>query len=68
MKKVIGSLLALAALVAVVAPSRPADAQVIYSNRCCNGYNQIVCFVDNGAFPLGSPCECACCAGVGHIC
>lgn len=67
-KKVIGSLLALTALVAVAAPAQKADAQVIVSNRCCNGYNQIVCIVGNGSFPLGDPCTCDCCPGVGHIC
>lgn len=66
-KKIVGSLLVLAALVAIAVPSRQADAQIV-SNRCCNAYNQIVCIIDNGAFVLGSPCTCNCCPGVGHIC
>lgn len=67
MKKVIGSLLTIAALVAVVLPSRPADAQII-SNRCCDGNNLVRCIVGNGMFQLGSPCVCDGIPGVGHIC
>lgn len=66
-KKIVGSLFALAALVAVVAPSRPADAQVTYSDQCCDTANVIRCIVGNGMFPLGARCFCEG-QGYGHIC
>jgi len=66
-KKILGSLLILAALVAVAVPSRPADAQLV-SNRCCDSLDIIRCVVSNGVFVLGTPCTCDGIPGVGHIC
>lgn len=58
MKKVIAVVLALAALVCVVAPVQKAEAQVVYSNYCCDGYGNHRCVMANGPFPIGSSCFC----------
>jgi hypothetical protein len=58
MKKLISSILiALFVGIVVIAPSDTAQAQVAYSNRCCDGNGIIRCTM--GAFwPIGSGCFC----------
>lgn len=57
MKRVISVLVALAIGIAVIAPSDVAQAQVVYSNRCCDGAGNVRCIM--GAFgPVGGGCFC----------
>jgi len=58
MKKLISSILiALFVGIVVIAPSAPAEAQVVYSNRCCDGNGTIRCLM-NVVGPIGSGCFC----------
>lgn len=57
MKKVIGALMALAIGVVVLAPTRPAEAQVVYSRNCCDGNGVIRCYLVNWT-PVGNGCFC----------
>lgn len=66
MKKLIGALMALAIGVAVIAPSAPAEAQVIiYTTACCDGGNYVRCAIN--PTPVGNPCFCYG-QGWGHAC
>ncbi len=57
MKKVISSILiALFIGVAVLAPSAPAEAQVV-SNRCCDGNGVVRCIM-SAYGPVGGGCFC----------
>lgn len=44
--------------VALLGPSAPAEAQVIYSNYCCDGAGVHRCVMVNGPFPIGTSCFC----------
>lgn len=57
MKKLFGLLLALAVGVAVIAPSTPAEAQVVYSRQCCDGAGVVRCYLVNWT-PVGNACFC----------
>lgn len=56
-RKIIGSLLALAALVAVAAPEQKADAQVVYTRQCCDAGGNVRCILVNWT-PVGNDCYC----------
>lgn len=56
-KKIIGSLLVFAVLVAVASPSRNADAQVVYSRQCCDANAIVRCYLINYT-PVGNACFC----------
>lgn len=66
-KKIIGTILSLMALMAVAAPSHVADADVTYSDQCCDSTNTIRCYMSDGMYPLGAKCYCKG-LGTGHIC
>jgi hypothetical protein len=57
MKKLFGALLVLAIGVAVVAPESPAQAQVVYTVKCCDGAGVIRCQLQNWT-PVGNACFC----------
>lgn len=56
MKKVIGILLAAVIGLAVVAPTN-ADAQVIYTRKCCDASGAVRCILVNWT-PVGDSCFC----------
>jgi hypothetical protein len=66
MKKFIVAILALAAVVAILAPSQPAQAQVIYGNYCCDGFGVRRCVLVN-PLPVGAGCFCVG-QGSGSVC
>lgn len=66
MKKLFTGIVAFALCLAIVAPERQADAQVVVTNRCCDTANVIRCFTPTVA-PLGTPCFCYG-QGNGHSC
>lgn len=58
MKKLISILFVACAIVAVSAPEKQADAQVVlYSNRCCDGWGYVRCVINPPA-PVGYGCWC----------
>jgi hypothetical protein len=57
MKKFIGVLLALSVVGAVAMPERKADAQVVYSRKCCDNSATVRCILDDWT-PVGNPCFC----------
>ena len=57
MKKIVATLLAIAAVVIVMAPSQKADAQVLYGNYCCDSAGVRRCVLVNPA-PVNSGCFC----------
>jgi hypothetical protein len=66
MKKIFTAFLALAIGVAIIAPTQNAEAQVIYSNRCCDGSGTVRCII-NPPGPVGGGCFCYA-QGAGFIC
>lgn len=59
MKKFVCAMLAVLSISVVAASSeKPAEAQIIYSDRCCNVNYSVVCFLP-GYAPLGMSCYCA---------
>jgi hypothetical protein len=66
MKKYICGIFAALAIAVVIAPEQKAEAQVVYSNRCCDSWNVIRCVQDNFT-PVGYPCYCYG-QGYGHTC
>lgn len=57
MKKFISVLLILVIGVAVIAPTNDAEAQIIYSRKCCDNGGNVRCILENWT-PLGNPCFC----------
>jgi hypothetical protein len=58
MKKLFAIAFAALVGVAVLGPTKTADAQVVYSNYCCDGYGNHRCVMNNGPFPVGAACFC----------
>jgi hypothetical protein len=67
MKKVISIALVMLVGIIVAAPSRPAEAQVVYSRNCCDSNAVIRCFTVNWT-PLGNACVCPGIPGIGYMC
>jgi hypothetical protein len=71
MKKFVSAILIAIGLVVLVAPTKPADAQVQYCGSCCDrdyyGNARIRCTLVS-AFPCGGTCACAGIAGYGFAC
>lgn len=57
MKKFIAVLVALAIGVAIVTPTTPAEAQVVYSRKCCDAGGNVRCILENWT-PVGNACLC----------
>ena len=57
MKKVIGTLLVFVIGIVVLAPAKPAEAQVTYTLNCCDSSAVIRCTLINWT-PVGNPCFC----------
>jgi hypothetical protein len=57
MKKFIGALLALSVVAAVALPEQKAEAQVVYTLKCCDGGGNVRCVLENWT-PVGNPCFC----------
>lgn len=57
MKKLFAVLFAAFVGIAVIGP-QSAEAQVVYSNYCCDGLGNHRCVMNNGPFPVGSSCFC----------
>lgn len=66
MKKFICGLLAALTIGIVIAPSQPAEAQVVVSNRCCDAWDVVRCIQINWT-PVGGLCYCDG-QGYGHTC
>jgi len=57
MKKLIGFVLALVIGIIVIAPVHEAEAQVVYTRKCCDGNNNVRCVLENWT-PVGNSCFC----------
>lgn len=57
MKKVICLLLTIVSLACIMAPSHEAEAQIVYSRKCCDGNGVVRCILENWT-PVGNPCFC----------
>ena len=57
MKKIVSAIIAATLLACVILPEQKAEAQVLYSNRCCDSNLIIRCIIAPAA-PVGYPCWC----------
>lgn len=57
MKKLISILVVGMILVGVLAPSQPAEAQVLMSRKCCDVAGNVRCVLENWT-PVGNACFC----------
>lgn len=66
MKKYISAIFALIIGVVLLIPAKPVEAQVIYGNRCCDGFGVARCYIP--PYPMGAACYCNGIPGVGSVC
>lgn len=43
--------------IAILGPSTPAEAQVVYSRNCCDAGGNVRCYLENWT-PVGNACFC----------
>jgi len=67
MKKLFAILFATVVCIAAIAPEKPAEAQVVYSLKCCDANGYVRCYLQNWT-PIGNACICYGIPGVGYTC
>jgi hypothetical protein len=56
-KKIIETLISLVTAFAILVPSAPANAQVVYTRKCCDASGSVRCILVDW-MPVGNSCYC----------